>query len=1111
MFLVSRVHHRLKLSHLVLASTLLTIPKGMAATDTVNVVVDVTKNPPAGDSLEIVSPGAINRTGNNSAITVTNDNVVVNVNQTVGNGGIALKTVGTSDLLVITGKNADVNINAGARVSSAEQVIQVLAGATGTTIDNAGQLNSVANKDIIDIQEDLTNVLNLSGGKIEAQGNGVAISAQSGAVISNALGGTIQSSAGDAIQYLGAGPSFFDVLNEGVLQSTNGGSAIFVSGKSTSSIENLNQGVISSTIPAALDIQNDVSFIKNNFGAQIISTAGEGISINVNPLTTNIINDGAIDTDLGAAISITSNLTGNITNQGTLTTKQTHALLINADISGDVQNLGGTIQATDANTAGSAIEIGNASIGGKLLNTGTLSSANTKALNVSNAGAKVVGGIFNSGTITSPAGIPSVDLATSTNAIVFHQTAGSISGDVLLSKGANGNSVFEMSGGTIGGDVVAATGAGNNNVLNISGGVINGDLTLGDQGDVLNISGGTINGVIQGGAPAPDTLNITDSFSSSNQIKGIKTVIVANPGTQFNVNDSVTDIDTNLTLGADTTLVIGDTISGTGTVVNDGHIEIQSNGNLNVGSAVNSITNQNAGTITIQSGGKIQTTGDVTHSNGTLTIHAGGELLANDLIQNFGNSENLVIELSDAANFGKVTLNQGALPGIFTNLTNSNIELALEGNGFIQDKDTFDILTSDNAIIADGSQFFPPPSLSLSFEKSIDGGNKVITVSASRVPFLSLTDRTLVKPVAFALDQLGPTTTDRGILQIIGQLDTLSTKTTLENALATLVPQVDHGLIQNSRNTVRGAFNAIGDRLVNIQAQLDEFGLSNGDNALPWQFWGTAFAAISDQDGRDDIEGYESDITGLIFGIDKQLNPKMWVGGALSFSQGDAEAKTQAQKRTDFTNFQTSLYLLYDYLSPWYLEVFLGLGVHNYSTERQIAVGSLMHTAFAEFDGLQFSSKVQVGYVFDRAGYTITPIANFFYSHLDLDNYTEKGASTIGLAVIQDSVNFFEVGLGVKIASRNEYVEANYKPEFRLFAFQEFSPDPHVTQASFIGDGSVRFFTQGARPSKRTYNAGVGLTAFRYNGAQVTLDYDVYLKKSFQSHLGQIKFLYEWA
>ncbi len=323
------------------------------------------------------------------------------------------------------------------------------------------------------------------------------------------------------------------VVNNGSI-TMSGETAIAVKGTSAVGGSVINNGTI------------DVSGFDPNAGPLNFS---EGISVINNAVVTGAVENTAIGhitaADYGVLLINSfaavggAPIVGSVLNSGSITSTGTGfggIGLAGAVVTNDVANAAGaTIQATQgagvliSNATPSAANLGASSVGGRVVNQGTIAA---KTGIMVDGASTVAGGIFNTGSLGGSRA--AIDVAGEGAATSINQMGGAITGDILLS--ALGDTV-NVTGRTISGNIVGQASTGSVNFA-LGGG------SFTYAGDISGVSAVNVN-------------------------SGLISLIGVNAHTgSTNVNGGVLDVEGSIAASSMTTVNNGGALMGTGVVGN---------------------------------------------------------------------------------------------------------------------------------------------------------------------------------------------------------------------------------------------------------------------------------------------------------------------------------------------------------------------------------------------------------------------------------------------------------------------------------------------------------------------------------------------------------------
>jgi len=184
----------------------------------------------------------------------------------------------------------------------------------------------------------------------------------------------------------------------------------------------------------------------------------------------------------------------------------------------------------------------------------------------------------------------------------------------------------------------------------------------------------------------------------------------------------------------------------------------------------------------------------------------------------------------------------------------------------------------------------------------------------------------------------------------------------------------------------------------------------------------------------------------------------------------------------------------------------LSYAYNDYDGERYIEVGAVSRRADSAYDGLQISSKFDLGRTIKLdEGFRFTPTAGLSYSHVSIDSYTETNAGDSSLKIEDQDYDILNLNLKGKIARTWQVDGIDLTPEVHLGYSYEVIHDKIQTLSTFQGGGDA-FISTGFRPANSTYLGGIGVTwGADSMPVDMTLTYDATHKSDFLSHSGLVK------
>jgi outer membrane autotransporter protein len=435
--------------------------------------------------------------------------------------------------------------------------------------------------------------------------------------------------------------------------------------------------------------------------------------------------------------------------------------------------------------------------------------------------------------------------------------------------------------------------------------------------------------------------------------------------------------------------------------------------------------------------------------------------------------------------------------------------------GFIPQNETYDIATViSGGMIVDNSTLIEPPSAVVSFSKTLESNSSVLQLTAHRNAYLSLSNTNVTTGVANSLDVLaqgnGPQSVN--LLNLLSQIDHLPDQASVEQAMQSLAPFFNYGLVASSYAGMNMVFEGLHSRVeelryMNRKAQR---GQGYGDLVNTMGIWGKALGENINQSGRDNVAGYRVNAGGLVFGMDTGLSDCITLGITGSYIKATLDDKNITPKDATVESWQGTAYGWFEFARGLYLDTQVAYAHNDYNTNRIIQVNQISTAAIANFHGAQWGAQADLGIAFPYGYYYFSPFARLKYLHLDIESYVEEGADFLSLAVTNSDVDLFMGGIGLKVGGIHQVGNTVWVPEFTALFGADFEDDAELTFANFDGGGPL-FTTNGVKPSSTLLDLALGLNIHLNESNIISMKYDLELRSGYISNAGYLQYYYRWG
>jgi uncharacterized protein with beta-barrel porin domain len=239
---------------------------------------------------------------------------------------------------------------------------------------------------------------------------------------------------------------------------------------------------------------------------------------------------------------------------------------------------------------------------------------------------------------------------------------------------------------------------------------------------------------------------------------------------------------------------------------------------------------------------------------------------------------------------------------------------------------------------------------------------------------------------------------------------------------------------------------------------------------------------------------------GVTAGADYRFTDNLVAGLAFSYLRTDAEILAPVGD-VDTRSYGLSLYGTY-YAGPLYVDGLAGFTWHDYDTTRRIVYApapgapgeAVDRTATGDTDGRQFTINVGTGYDVRLGAATLTPYGRVEYLRLTVDEYTERGALGLDLAIEDQTAESLLTVLGARLAHAFGTPIGVVVPQVRGEWRHEFLNNSQLIRAKFANDPfNVVFTIPTDRPDRDYFAVGAGVSSVFRKGIAAFLDYETLL------------------
>lgn len=329
-------------------------------------------------------------------------------------------------------------------------------------------------------------------------------------------------------------------------------------------------------------------------------------------------------------------------------------------------------------------------------------------------------------------------------------------------------------------------------------------------------------------------------------------------------------------------------------------------------------------------------------------------------------------------------------------------------------------------------------------------------------------------------------------------LGRLSTNSAVAAAVGQMMPSL-HGNAALSL-MLHGASTGIA-----IEQQRELTGQSGGSESASKNLWVRPVGGWVNQDAQDGVSGYKMGTSGLVGGVQSDVNAKTRLGLGLGYLRSTVDGQNAAgTHRSGIESVQLIGYgrhalndtgLQLDWQGDYTLS----------SIESQRNLSFIGRTARAKYDGDAWHVGVGVSRAYQVSKMTVKPLVAVDWRQFRSDSYSEDGAGALNLLVNPQKARELIVKVGAHVQGD---INARTQWLTRATVGYDLDSQRNAVTARFSGGGVA--FTTAALPKARTVTElGVGIRYRATETMEVTARYDLQLRKGLRDQTATVRLA--WA
>jgi uncharacterized protein YhjY with autotransporter beta-barrel domain len=257
-----------------------------------------------------------------------------------------------------------------------------------------------------------------------------------------------------------------------------------------------------------------------------------------------------------------------------------------------------------------------------------------------------------------------------------------------------------------------------------------------------------------------------------------------------------------------------------------------------------------------------------------------------------------------------------------------------------------------------------------------------------------------------------------------------------------------------------------------------------------WGFLLTPQYGNSTRTETDLENGYQSNLKGLVAGLDYRFSDSFVLGATLGQTKDDATFFNSAGSlKTSNNTF--NLYGTWVASENTSVDGYLGYGKLSFDSQRQVVFGPIIFgMASGSTTGQQFMAGMSASYQKDIGRFNLSPFINLDYIKTSITGYSESGTTLMELRYSDRSTVSFTSSLGARVSSTYGYDWGTLQPSMRLVAVHEFQNNAKQIYNELVITPGIGLLVSTDAPDRNYLNIGLGVSAALNGGTQLFLDYD---------------------
>ena len=273
---------------------------------------------------------------------------------------------------------------------------------------------------------------------------------------------------------------------------------------------------------------------------------------------------------------------------------------------------------------------------------------------------------------------------------------------------------------------------------------------------------------------------------------------------------------------------------------------------------------------------------------------------------------------------------------------------------------------------------------------------------------------------------------------------------------------------------------------------LDDFKQKPGSKGCATDGWGLLISTQFGRSIRQETElenGFQSDLLGLLIGLDYRYSDSFILGSAASQTRDEAVFISSAGSLKSISNTLT-MYATWLPLEKVSVDGYLGYGVVNFDSQRRVFFNSPLGTASGSTSGRQNMAGLSTAYQSKFGSVNVAPFINLDYIKTDIKGYNETGRTTLELRYGDRNTISTTASLGLRLSQSYNFNWGSLNPTLHGAGVHEFKNNSTLINNELVLTPGAGILVATDEPDRDYFLSGLGFAAALKSGTQLFLNYE---------------------